>query len=50
MGKRRKRVPAEPVEAVIESLTRDGRGVAHLDGKAVLIRIKGNPKIVADRL
>lgn len=38
MGKRRKRVPVEPVEAVIESLAQDGRGVAHLDGKAVLIQ------------
>jgi 23S rRNA (uracil1939-C5)-methyltransferase len=37
MSKRRKRVPVEPVETVVESLTQDGRGVAHLDGKAVFI-------------
>jgi len=34
---RRRRVPAEPVEITVESLTQDGRGVAHRDGKAVFI-------------
>ncbi len=34
---RRRRVPTEPVEITIESLTQDGRGVAHRDGKTVFI-------------
>ncbi len=34
---RRKRLPEAPVEARIESLNSDGRGVAHIDGKAVFI-------------
>jgi 23S rRNA (uracil1939-C5)-methyltransferase len=34
---RRRRVPSEPVEARVESLTQDGRGVTHQDGKAVFI-------------
>ncbi len=33
----RKPVPAEAVRARIDSLTHDGRGVAHLDGKAVFV-------------
>jgi 23S rRNA (uracil1939-C5)-methyltransferase len=37
MGKKRKPLPAEPVEAVIESLTHDGRGLTHVDGKAVFV-------------
>lgn len=38
MGRnRRKRVPSEPVEARVESLTQDGRGVTHIEGKAVFI-------------
>lgn len=37
MGKRRKPLPAEPVEAEIESLTHDGRGLTHVDGKAVFV-------------
>ncbi len=37
MGRRRKRLPEGAFEARIESLTQDGRGVAHLDGKAVFI-------------
>jgi 23S rRNA (uracil1939-C5)-methyltransferase len=37
MGRRRKRPPQEPFEARIESLTQDGRGVAHLEGKAVFV-------------
>lgn len=37
MARRRKRLPKEPVEVSIESLSHDGRGVAHIDGKAVFI-------------
>ncbi|MCU7935112.1 MAG: 23S rRNA (uracil(1939)-C(5))-methyltransferase RlmD [Candidatus Thiodiazotropha sp. (ex Dulcina madagascariensis)] len=39
MGRRRRRrqLPAEPVEAEIESLTHDGKGVAHIEGKATFI-------------
>jgi len=37
MGRRRRQLPQEPLEAHIESLTQDGRGVAHLNGKAVFI-------------
>ncbi len=33
----RKKLPAEPVFATIESLSHDGRGVTHIDGKAVFI-------------
>jgi 23S rRNA (uracil1939-C5)-methyltransferase len=35
--RRRNKLPAEPVEAVIESLNHDGRGVAHVEEKAVFI-------------
>jgi 23S rRNA (uracil1939-C5)-methyltransferase len=34
---RKKSLPDAPVAAVIESLTHDGRGVAHVDGKVVFI-------------
>ena len=34
---RKKRLPTEPVKATIESMSHNGRGVAHLDGKAVFI-------------
>ena len=39
MGKRvrRKRLPEPVGKITIESLSHDGRGVAHLDGKAVFI-------------
>jgi 23S rRNA (uracil1939-C5)-methyltransferase len=37
LARKRKALPSEPVEARIESLTHDGRGLAHLDGKAVLV-------------
>ncbi|MEW8689676.1 MAG: 23S rRNA (uracil(1939)-C(5))-methyltransferase RlmD [Candidatus Thiodiazotropha endolucinida] len=39
MGRRRRRqpFPVEPVEAEIESLTQDGKGVAHIDGKATFV-------------
>lgn len=33
----RKKLPAEPLLTTIESLSHDGRGVAHIDGKAVFI-------------
>ena len=34
---RRRKLPTEPVSATIESLSHDGRGVVHIDGKAVFI-------------
>lgn len=34
---RRKPLPTTPVTAVITSLTHDGRGVCHIDGKAVFV-------------
>ena len=34
---RKQRLPQEPVEAQIDSLSHEGRGVAHIDGKAVFI-------------
>lgn len=34
---RRKPLPVEPVETIIDSLAHDGRGVAHVEGKAVFI-------------
>lgn len=40
MARRRsdkKKLPATPVQATVESLLHDGRGVAHVDGKAVFI-------------
>lgn len=35
--RRKKRISQEPVETSIDSLSQDGRGVAHIDGKAVFI-------------
>ncbi|MDT8404878.1 23S rRNA (uracil(1939)-C(5))-methyltransferase RlmD [Sulfuriflexus sp.] len=35
--RRKKQLPVDPVPATIESLSHEGRGVAHLDGKAVFI-------------
>jgi 23S rRNA (uracil1939-C5)-methyltransferase len=37
MARTRKKLPEAPVQATIVSLTHDGRGVAHVDGKAVFI-------------
>ena len=38
MGRsRRKPLPQEPVEALIESMTHDGKGVTHIDGKATFV-------------
>lgn len=34
---RKKPLPTEPVKVTIESLTHDGRGVAHVDGKVIFI-------------
>ncbi len=34
---RRRRIPAEPVEVRIDSLSHDGRGVARIDGKVVFV-------------
>lgn len=34
---RKQKLPQEPVQAEIESLSHEGRGVAHIDGKAVFI-------------
>lgn len=35
--KKRKPLPRDPVEVEIESLTQDGRGLVHVDGKTVLV-------------
>ncbi len=37
MSRSRKKLPETPVKAAIASLTHDGRGVAHVDGKAVFV-------------
>ena len=37
MSKRSRRIPAEPAEACVESLSHDGRGVARVDGKVIFI-------------
>jgi 23S rRNA (uracil1939-C5)-methyltransferase len=37
VGRRRAKALPAPAEALVESLSHDGRGVAHLDGKAVFI-------------
>jgi 23S rRNA (uracil1939-C5)-methyltransferase len=37
MARRRKKLPLEPVQAEIESLDHEGRGVAHIDGKVVFV-------------
>lgn len=37
MSKRRQPLPAEPVRARIESITHDGRGITHIDGKTVFV-------------
>lgn len=36
-SRNRKRLPPDPVDARIESLTHDGRGLTHVDGKAVFV-------------
>ncbi len=37
MSRRKKKLSAEPVTATIESLTHEGKGVTHVDGKTVFI-------------
>ncbi|MBK1720352.1 23S rRNA (uracil(1939)-C(5))-methyltransferase RlmD [Thiocystis violacea] len=37
MSRKRKPIPSEPVEALIETLTHEGRGLTHVDGKAVFV-------------
>ena len=37
LSKKRKPLPQEPVEAEIESLTHEGRGLTHFDGKVVFV-------------
>jgi 23S rRNA (uracil1939-C5)-methyltransferase len=36
-GRRRQKLPQEPVEATIKSLSQDGKGVTHIDNKTVFI-------------
>jgi len=35
--RRRKRLPPEPVELIIESMSHEGKGAAHVDGKTVFV-------------
>jgi 23S rRNA (uracil1939-C5)-methyltransferase len=35
--RRRKKLPTQPVQATIESLSHDGRGITHIDGKVTFI-------------
>ncbi|MFT5132163.1 MAG: 23S rRNA (uracil1939-C5)-methyltransferase [Gammaproteobacteria bacterium] len=37
MSRRRKKLPVEPVETIIESLSHEGRGVSHIDGKTIFV-------------
>lgn len=37
MARRRKKIPAGPVTATIESLSPEGRGVTHIDGKTTFV-------------
>ena len=37
MSHRHKRLPAEPITVTIESLSHEGRGIAHINGKAVFV-------------
>ena len=37
MSRRRKKLPPDPIEATIESLSHEGRGIAHVDGKTIFI-------------
>jgi 23S rRNA (uracil1939-C5)-methyltransferase len=35
--RRRKKLPTQPVRATIESLSHDGRGITHIDGKVIFV-------------
>ena len=37
MARRRKKLPQQPVSAKIESLSHEGRGIAHVEGKTVFV-------------
>ncbi|PWG65504.1 23S rRNA (uracil(1939)-C(5))-methyltransferase RlmD [Sediminicurvatus halobius] len=37
MARRRRRVPSEPLEVVVEGMSHEGRGIAHADGRTVFI-------------
>ncbi|MDH5407259.1 MAG: 23S rRNA (uracil(1939)-C(5))-methyltransferase RlmD [Gammaproteobacteria bacterium] len=37
MSRRTRKLPTEPVTATIESMTHEGKGVTHIDGKAVFV-------------
>ena len=37
MSRRKKKLPTEPVTTTIESVTHEGKGVSHIDGKTVFI-------------
>ncbi len=37
MARRRKKIPQEPVTAKIESLSHEGRGITHIEGKTVFV-------------
>ena len=37
MARRRKKLPSDPVDVTIESLSPEGRGVSHIDGKTTFI-------------
>ena len=37
MARRRKKIPQEPVSVKIESLSHEGRGIAHVEGKTVFV-------------
>ena len=37
MSRRRKKLPVDPVETTIESLSHEGRGVSHIDGKTIFV-------------
>lgn len=37
MSRRRKKLPVDPVATTIESLSHEGRGVSHIDGKTIFV-------------